>query len=175
MSSLFELPEIRPLELIARTIGIYLSVVLLLRLAGKKQLAQMGPTEFVAVLLLANGVENAMTGGENSFLGGLISAVALVLISRLISWGTFKSTLLRTWFEGTPRVLVQNGVIVQANLDRELLTKGDLTMMLRQQGMDRIEDAFLAVISPEGNLTVARHPVSSPTATNPAPPPSSAS
>jgi uncharacterized membrane protein YcaP (DUF421 family) len=47
---------------------------------------------------------------------------------------------------------------VQASLDRELLTKGDLIKMLRQQGVDRIEDAYLAVLDPEGNLTVARHP-----------------
>lgn len=162
MNSLFALPEIRPWELIVRTISIYLAVVVLLRIAGKKQLGQMGPTEFVAVLLLSNGVENAMTAGESSLLGGLISAVALVFTSRFISWGTFKSALLRTWFEGTPRVLVQNGVVIEANLSRELLTHGDLIKMLRQQGVDRIEDAFLAVLDPEGNLTVARHPVTAP-------------
>jgi uncharacterized membrane protein YcaP (DUF421 family) len=162
MSSLFALPDIQLWELVVRTIVIYLAVVVLLRVAGKKQLGQMGPTEFVSVLLLSNGVQNGMTGGDNTLFGGLLSAFALVLASRLISWGTFKSALLRTWFEGTPRVLVQNGVIVQASLDRELLTKGDLVKMLRQQGVDRIEDAFLAVLDPEGNLTVARHPVTGP-------------
>jgi uncharacterized membrane protein YcaP (DUF421 family) len=118
----------------------------------------MGPTEFVAVLLLSNAVQNAMVGSDNSLLGGLLSAAALVITSRFISWATFKSAWMRAWFEGTPSVLVQNGQIVQASLDRELLTKGDLIKMLRQQGVDRIEDAYLAVLDPEGNLTVARHP-----------------
>jgi uncharacterized membrane protein YcaP (DUF421 family) len=158
MSALFTQFEVRPWELLVRTVTIYLAVVILLRIAGKKQLGQMGPTEFVAVLLLSNAVQNAMVGADNTLLGGLLSAAALVVTSRFISWATFKSAWMRTWFEGTPSVLVQNGQVVQASLDRELLTKGDLIKMLRQQGIDRIEEAYLAVLDPEGNLTVARHP-----------------
>lgn len=162
MSALFTQLHVQPWELLVRTVTIYLAVVTLLRVAGKKQLGQMGPTEFVAVLLLSNAVQNAMVGTDNSLLGGLLSATALVIVSRFISWATFKSAWMRAWFEGTPSVLVQNGAIVQASLDRELLTKGDLIKMLRQQGIDRIEDAYLAVLDPEGNLTVARHAVADP-------------
>ncbi|HEY0946452.1 MAG TPA: YetF domain-containing protein [Opitutaceae bacterium] len=147
-----------PWELLFRTLTIYLVVIVMLRLAGKKQLGQMGPTEFVAVLLLSNAVQNAMVGTDNSLLGGLLSAGVLVVASRLISWVTFKSARMRTWFEGTPCVLVQKGAIIQANLDRELLTEGDLIKMLRQQGIDSPAEAYLAVLDPEGNLTVARHP-----------------
>lgn len=162
MKELFTSLGVHPWELIIRNLTIYLVVVVMLRLAGKKQLGQMGPTEFVAVLLLSNAVQNSMVGTDSSLLGGVLSAGVLVLASRLVSWVTFKSTRMRTWFEGTPCVLVQNGKIIQASLDRELLTEGDLIKMLRQQGIDSPAEAYLAVLDPEGNLTVARHPVETP-------------
>lgn len=157
MKDLFTSFEIPPWELFLRTFVIYLVVVVMLRLAGKKQLGQMGPTEFVAVLLLSNAVQNAMVGPDSTLLGGLTSAGVIVVTSRLLSWLTFKSPRMRTVFEGTPCVLVQNGQLVRANLERELITEGELIKMLRQQGIDRPEDAFLAVLDPEGHLTVARH------------------
>ena len=170
MSSLFTHFDVHPWELFVRTITIYFVVVLFLRLAGKKQFGQMGPTEFVAVLLLSNAVQSAMVGSDNSLLGGVVCAGALVLTSRFVSWATFKSGRTRALLEGTPTVLVQNGKIIQANLDRELLTRGDLVKMLRQQGIDRIEDAYLAVLDPECNLSVARHPVESAGTITSAPP-----
>lgn len=158
MKAIFTDFGVPPWELLVRTFTIYLVVVVMLRLAGKKQLGQMGPTEFVAVLLLSNAVQNAMVGTDNSLSGGLLSAGVLVVASRLISWVTFKNARMRTWLEGTPCVLVQNGAIIRANLDRELLTEGDLIKMLRQQGIESPAEAYLAVLDPEGNLTVARHP-----------------
>jgi uncharacterized membrane protein YcaP (DUF421 family) len=162
MSGLFTRLDVPPWELIARTVAIYFIVIVFLRVAGKRQMGQMGPTEFVAVLLLSNAVQNAMTGGDNSLSGGVISAGILVLASWFLSWATFKSPGMRTIFRGTPIVLVQKGQIIQSALDQELLTKGDLIKMLRQQGVDRIEDAYLAVLDSEGSLSVARQPPEAP-------------
>ena len=102
MSSLFTHFDVHPWELFVRTITIYFVVVVFLRLAGKKQFGQMGPTEFVAVLLLSNAVQNAMVGADNSLLGGVVCAGALVLTSRFVSWATFKSGRTRALLEGTP-------------------------------------------------------------------------
>jgi len=158
MNGLFTRLDVPPWELIARTVAIYFILIVFLRVAGKRQMGQMGPTEFVTILLLSNAVQAAMTGGGNSLLGGVISAGILVLASWFVTWVTFKSPRMRTIFRGTPIVLVQKGRIIQSALDRELLTKGDLIKMLRQQGVDRIEDAYLAVLDSEGSLSVARQP-----------------
>lgn len=145
-------------QLLLRTLAVYIAVIVLLRLAGKKQLGQMGATEFVALLLLSNAVENAMTGGSDSLVGGIFSAILLVLCSRIISYGTFKSARLRTWLDGTPTVLIQNGKIIQANLDRELLTPGELVSLLRKQGVETVAEVYIAVLDSKGGLSVARHP-----------------
>lgn len=149
-------------EILVRTAVVYFAVLVLLRLAGKKQLGQMGATEFVALLLLSNAVQNAMVGGDNSLVGGVASAALLVLCSRLISWGTFRSARLRTWLEGTPTVLIQDGHVVQANLDREMLTPGELVNLLRKQGVETVAEVYIAVLDPNGNLSVARHPADLP-------------
>lgn len=150
--------ETQPAELLVRTMVIYLAVLLFIRLSGKKQMGQMGPTEFVALLLLSNAVQNAMTGGDNSLVGGLLSAAGLVVTSRVISYGTFRSSTLRSWFEGAPTVLIQNGKVIQVNLDRELLTNGELMNLLRKQGVETVAEVYIAVLAPDGSLSVARHP-----------------
>src|SRR3954452_106505 len=92
-----------PIEnLVLRGTVVYLAVIVLLRLAGKRQLGQMGATEFVAILLISNAVQNAMNGGDNSLAGGLLLALVLIAMSWGISWSTYRSRRARALFEGRP-------------------------------------------------------------------------
>lgn len=159
-----------PVQLVLRVTVVYLTILMLLRLAGKRQMAQMGPTEFVMVLLLSNAVQNAMTGPDITLAGGLIAAVTLVLLSRLISYVTYRSARMRAVLEGTPSVLIQNGAVVSAQLAAEMLTEGELIAMLRKQGVESIEEVFLAVLDTEGNLSIARHAPTAKPATSSASP-----
>src|SRR4051812_40732772 len=93
------------INLITRAVVVYLSVLILLRISGKRQLGQMGATEFVAILLISNAVQNAMNGGDNSLMGGLILAAVLIVLSTLISFLTYKSSVFSAIFEGTPTLL----------------------------------------------------------------------
>src|SRR6478672_200293 len=109
-----------PIEnLVLRGTIVYLAVVILLRISGKRQLGQMGTTEFVALLLISNAVQNAMNGGDNSLAGGLILAVVLILLSVGISFLTFHSRFFSMVFEGTPRLLIHDGRIVEKALHKE--------------------------------------------------------
>src|SRR5947209_6813748 len=120
-------------NLIIRGIVVYLSVILLLRIGGKKQIGQLGATEFVAVLLISNAVQNAMNGGDNSLVGGLILAAVLVGLSWVVSYLTYRSKFLRVLFEGTPRLLVHKGKPIEKNLIKERITHGEFQTMLRKQ------------------------------------------
>src|SRR3954468_24349143 len=101
--------SVSPLNLAIRAVIVYLSVLLLLRISGKKQMGQLGATEFVAILLISNAVQNAMNGGDNSLGGGLVLAVVLILLSSLISFLTYRSRIFSAIFEGTPTLLVHKG------------------------------------------------------------------
>src|SRR3954471_22910725 len=98
-------PDVPYWNLIVRAIVVYLAVLILLRISGKRQLGQMGATEFVAILLISNAVQNSMNGGDNSLTGGLILATVLVGLSALISYLTYRSRFFSTIFEGTPTLL----------------------------------------------------------------------
>jgi len=68
-------------EIILRTTVVYVVVLVLLRTAGKRELGQMSPVDLVVILVIANAVQNAMTGGDNSLIGGIIAATTLVAVN----------------------------------------------------------------------------------------------
>src|ERR1700729_1615030 len=111
--------SLSPLNLIVRAVIVYLSVVILLRISGKRQLGQMGATEFVAILLISNAVQNSMNGGGNSLVGGLLLPAVLIALSWLITTLTFRSRRFQVIFEGTPTLLIHKGEVVPKNLVKE--------------------------------------------------------
>jgi len=116
------LPQIPWWHLVIRAVVVYLAILVLLRLGGKRQIAQMGMIEFVALLLISNAVQNAMNGGDNSLLAGLLLACVLIVMSHLVSWGTFRSRRLERLVQGRPTLLIHRGKILHENLQKELLS-----------------------------------------------------
>ena len=146
--------SVSPLELVVRAVVVYLSILILLRLSGKRQIGQMGPTEFVAILLISNAVQNAMNGGDDSLTAGLILAPTLIFMSWLISYLTFKSKKASLLFEGAPTLLIHRGEVIKERLEHERLTTAELKSLLRKQGISRIADVHSAVLEADGSLSV---------------------
>src|SRR2546425_9959932 len=96
-------------EIILRVVIIYVFLLVILRLSGKRQVGQLAPFDLVLLLVLSNAVQNAMNGGDNSVLAGLISAGALLLGNYLVGFATYKSKRLETLGEGRPEDLIHNG------------------------------------------------------------------
>jgi uncharacterized membrane protein YcaP (DUF421 family) len=144
------------LELVIRGTVVYIFVLLLLRLTGKRQLGQMGATEFVAILLISNAVQNAMNGGDNSLAGGLILAATLIALSSLITYLTFRSKTCGAIFEGTPTLLIHNSKVIIKNLEREQLTPTDLKILLRKQGVHDLQEIKNAILEADGSLSVTK-------------------
>jgi len=141
-------------EFVIRGAAVYLFVLLMLRLGGKRQIAQMSPTEFVAVLLISNAVQNSMNGGDNSLLGGFTLAVVIIACSVLISYLTYRSRRFRNLFEGVPTILVHNGKVVEKNMKAERVTHNELMTLLRRQSVHRLEEIQEAILEPDGMITV---------------------
>jgi uncharacterized membrane protein YcaP (DUF421 family) len=135
---------------------VYLSVLLLLRLGGKRQIGQMGTGEFVAILLISNAVQNAMNGGDNSITGGLVLAADIILLSAGIAYLTYRSKHWEALFEGRPRLLVHQGVILQKNLENEWMNVHELGTALRRQGIHDIGDIQEAVLESNGSISVIK-------------------
>src|SRR5213593_659619 len=100
-------------ELIVRSVVVYAFLILLLRLTGKRQVGQLAPFDLVLLLVLSNAVQNSMNAGDNSLIGGLISATTLVGLNFLIGYVTNRSKRIEALVEGRPEILVHNGKLYE--------------------------------------------------------------
>jgi uncharacterized membrane protein YcaP (DUF421 family) len=146
--------SIPPWELVVRSVAVYIFLLLLLRLTGKRQVGQLAPFDLVLLLVLSNAVQNSMNGGDNSLLGGLISAVTLVGLNFIVGYATFKSKRLETIIEGRPQVLIHNGQISEDVMQKVQLTHHELNGALRQAGCACAADVHLAILENNGSISV---------------------
>jgi uncharacterized membrane protein YcaP (DUF421 family) len=157
-------------EFLLRGVVVYLFLIVLLRLTGKRQVGQLAPFDLVLLLVLSNAVQNSMNGGDNSLVGGLISATTLVTANWLVSLATFRSKRLAAAIEGRPQLLVHNGHLYAEVLDRAKLTRHELNSALRQAGCTCVEDVHTAVLENNGTISVTprerKHAVEAPQATS---------
>src|SRR3989440_9452642 len=110
-------------EFILRGLIVYFFVLGLLRFTGKRQVGQLAPFDLVLLLILSNAVQNAMNGGDNSVVGGMISAVTLVGVNWIVGIITYKSKKLEALVEGRPDVLIRDGKLFQQTLEHAKLTR----------------------------------------------------
>jgi len=133
---------------------VYLAIALLIRLGGKRLLAQMNSLDLVVVLLLSNVVQNAIIGPDNSVLGGVLGAVVLVgfnaVMDRLAESGPFA----RRWWVGTPTELIADGRLDRDALRRLGVSTSELEVALRRQGANNVAEVKRATIEPEGEILV---------------------
>lgn len=148
--------EIPVLNLLLRGFIVYVIVLILVRLSGKRQIGQMGATEFVAILLISNAVQNSMNGGDNSLVGGLLSAVVIIVLSIAISYLTYRSRLFSAIFEGTPTLLVHRGKIIPTHMAKERLSESELRALLRKQGVHNLHEIQTAILEADGTLSVTK-------------------
>lgn len=143
-----------PWELIARALIIYVFLLVLLRLTGKRQVGQLAPFDLVLLLVLSNAVQNAMNGGDNSVTAGLLLALTLIVLNVLLANLTWRSRRIESLLEGQPRVLVHNGKLQVRRLARERITRHELMAALRDAGVPKIEDVGTAVLETSGHISV---------------------
>jgi len=142
------------LEKLLRPVIVYLVLVLLLRLFGKRELAQLNPFDLVVLLSLSNTVQNAIIGDDNSVTGGLIGAFSLLAINWLVVRVLFRSRKLTRVLEGRAAVLVLNGQIDQKALARESLTREELLDVIHRQGFEDFDQVRRCELEPNGTFYV---------------------
>ena len=143
-------------EKMLRPIAVYIFLVAVLRVFGKRELAQLNPFDLVVLLSLSNTVQNAIIGNDNSLTGGLVGAFTLLGINYLVIRFLFRHRRLDQIFEGRPSVLIENGHMVKKALARELLTRAELMTVLHRQGFDALQEVERCVLEPGGTFYIQR-------------------
>jgi len=139
-------------EKILRPILVYFFLVVLLRVFGKRELAQLNPFDLVVLLCLSNTVQNAIIGEDNSLTGGLIGAFTLCAVNYVVIRFLFRHRRLDQLIQGSPSVLVEHGKIQRPALGKELLTTAELSTMAHRQGFATLDEVELCVLEPGGTF-----------------------
>ncbi|MGH2471439.1 MAG: DUF421 domain-containing protein [Candidatus Limnocylindria bacterium] len=141
-------------EIILRTAVVYVVVLVLLRVAGKRELGQMSPVDLVVILVIANAVQNAMTGGDNSLIGGVIAATTLVAINTVFAKVARRVPYLEHLFESQPTQLMKAGKLIKSNLERENVELDELMMAAREHGIEDIAKVDSAYLERDGSISI---------------------
>lgn len=144
-------------EKVIRTVLVYAGLALLLRLAGKRDLAQLNTFDLVVMLLVSNVVQNAIIGNDNSLVGGLVGAAVLMAVNAIWVRVVNRTPRLTSIFEGTPTMLVEKGQVV-ANIHRLGLRRSDVAAAIRRQGAASIDEVEQASLEPGGSIVVNLKP-----------------
>jgi len=147
--------QIPVLEKILRTVVVYATLVLLFRLAGKRDLAAFNTFDFVVIFLLSNVVQNAVIGNDNSVSGGVIGAATLVAINAVVNRWQIASPRASRVLQGTPTPIIKDGHLISGTLRRLALRPSEVDHAIRVQNGDGVSDIADGRMEPSGQLILS--------------------
>lgn len=142
------------LEKLLRPVLVYLTLVVLVRVFGKRELAQLNPFDLIVLLSLSNTVQNAIIGDDNSVTGGVIGAFGLLAINWLVVRTLYRAPRLNRMLEGRSTVLVRDGKIDRRAAEKERLTHEELIEAIHRQGFEHLHQVGKLVLEPNGTFFV---------------------
>ena len=151
------IPELSWLEKILRPALVYLFILAAFRLLGKRQVGQMTKYDLIVMMMISNVLQNAMIGEDNSVLGAMVGAVTILLLNAAVAWFVYRSRKFEHWIEGTPTPVIFNGVMIEANMRHEGISRDGLLASLRRQGVFHLHEVKLAVIEDNGSVAVLKY------------------
>lgn len=145
------------LEILFRTLTVYFVVLVGVRLTGKREVGMMTPFDLVLLLLLSNSVQNAMTGPDNSLVGGVVAASTLLLLNFFIAERAGVNRKFRRFVQGQPSLLIHDGQPISAHMAHEHVSHDELMRALREHGVANVSDVSIAVLEVDGSISVLKY------------------
>ncbi len=141
-------------EFMLRAVVVYVVVLVMVRVAGKRALGQFTPFDMLLLILLGNAVQNALLGQDTSVSGGLLLAATLIVLNFLVGWITTRSPAAERLMEGEPVVLARHGQLLHAVLRRELVSKADFARAMRDAECENVDEVDVALLETNGHITI---------------------
>lgn len=143
-------------ELVIRSIVIFFFTFILIRIWGKKHLAQVNLFDFMLLLIMSESLQNSLVGDEKSITGGIIAISTLILCNVFLNKISFNSKKAEKILEGVPKVLIKNGKVNEEIKNNVKITDAELLEALRMEGVNRVNDVAEAVMEANGHITVIK-------------------
>jgi len=141
-------------ELLLRGLIVYVFLLFLIRLTGRRQAGMLTPFDFILLLILSNTVQNAMNGGDNSLGGGLFLAATLIAINWIMLLLSRHFRLVHWMLVGRPVFLVRDGAVQERVMQRERISHHELMLAMRAVGLTNIEQAKDVILETNGTISV---------------------
>ena len=146
------------LEIMFRTAVMYLYVLLLLRLLGKRGMGQLSPFEFTIIIALGSAVGDPMFYPEVPLLHCLAVVTLVVAMTRFVTYLSNRSENVEKFLEGQPCCIVEDGVLNLKSIDGERFSREELFMLLREKGVSQLGQVRRAYVEPSGGVSAFRWP-----------------
>jgi len=147
-------PQVSLLEKVLRSLLVFAFLVAALRLGGKRELGQINVLDLAVLLLASNALQNAMIGADNSLVGGVVGAATLFLANYAFVRVVFRSRRASRILEGTPRVLLEHGRVLERALRSEAITEDEMRSAALERGFGELTDVDLIVLEPNGHMAI---------------------
>ncbi|RCG30741.1 DUF421 domain-containing protein [Sphaerisporangium album] len=151
----FQLPVA---EKLLRTVLVYALIVVIFRVAGKRNMAGLNTFDFVVIFLLSNVVQNAVIGNDNSLAGGVVGAVTLVVVNELLNHLSVRYAWVSRLLQGTSTIVIRDGRPVTENLRRLAMSTKELEHAVRIQNGDEIREVQVGELAETGHLVLTLRP-----------------
>ena len=141
-------------EVVLRTAIVYLFIVFVLRISGKREVGQMSVLELIVILVISDAVQNSMVGDNTTLWGGLVAVLTLLALDYTLKAVSRRSKRVREAIEGEPRLIIRDGRLLQHAIDREGLDMEEVRAAVRSHGVADIKDVRIAVLETDGSISV---------------------
>jgi uncharacterized membrane protein YcaP (DUF421 family) len=141
-------------EKIFRSVAVYLFLLIIIRLAGKREVGQVSTADLIVVLLLSNTVQNAIIGNETSLVGGLVGATVLILLNKIVVRAGYRFRGFGRLIDGEPLPLITDGTIQQDVLRMQQISLDELRAAVRDEGVGSLEDVDRATLETNGMISI---------------------
>jgi uncharacterized membrane protein YcaP (DUF421 family) len=133
---------------------VFFFVFLITRISGRRQLSELEPFDVILLVVLGDLVQQGITQSDESVTGVLIVISTITLLSVAVGWFSFRFGPVRLITEGEPIILIYDGELIQRNLRRERLTRGDLEEEARKQQVSSLDQIRWAILEDDGDISI---------------------
>lgn len=142
------------LDIVLRSVAVYLFMVIALRIFGKKELSQLNTADVILILLISNSVQNAMVGNNSSLEGGLVAALVLFTFNYILKKAMYKSKTFNDLVQDKPLILIHDGKVDFKALAKLEISSDELDEVIREHGVENYKEVKLAMMEIDGNISI---------------------
>jgi len=141
------------MDIVLRASAIFILLFVLLRLFGKRQLGQMTPFEFVGLVVIGDFVQQSITHNDFSITAGILAVTTFGFWSLVLGWASYRSDTMRRLLEGQPRILIQDGKLLDKILERDKITEAEVLSEMRLAGIAQLDEVQWGILEPSGKIS----------------------